>query len=249
MRVGERPERRDEVRPGRRGPAWRLGVCLFALAIPWALVAGCGGHGGASPRASYLGREPSGLVFVQWTRSGDAVSGSISIAGPINGNMRQLTQPLTGTIDGDTVTLSPSGVSVSPLTATISGTHVHMGPPMDIDLVAATVADYNAAAVALIPQVSQDELAVQSRDAAVKEGIHSIQIGIQSYAVDHADTYPPDAAQATLARYVDTWPSNPYTNLPMMPGTTPGNFYYSTNGSSFQLVGYGADGQALITVP
>ena len=30
----------------------------------------------------------------------------------------------------------------------------------------------------------------KAKDAAVKEGIHSIQIGVQSYAVDNNDTYP-----------------------------------------------------------
>ena len=33
----------------------------------------------------------------------------------------------------------------------------------------------------------------KAKDAAVKEGIHSIQIGVQSYAVDYTDTYPPPA--------------------------------------------------------
>ena len=30
----------------------------------------------------------------------------------------------------------------------------------------------------------------KAKDAAVKEGIHSIQVGVQSYAVDNNDTYP-----------------------------------------------------------
>ena len=61
----------------------------------------------------------------------------------------------------------------------------------------------------------------KAKDAAVKEGIHSIQIGVQSYAVDNSDTYP--AAIATSAAlvdvtgkaYVDNWPKNPFTNVPM----------------------------------
>ena len=59
----------------------------------------------------------------------------------------------------------------------------------------------------------------KAKDAAVKEGIHSIQIGVQSYAVDNNDTYP--AAIATSAvlvdasgkAYVDNWPKNPFTNV------------------------------------
>ncbi len=61
----------------------------------------------------------------------------------------------------------------------------------------------------------------KAKDAAVKEGIHSIQIGVQSYAVDNNDTYP--AAIATSAvlvdgtgkAYVDNWPKNPFTNVGM----------------------------------
>ena len=30
----------------------------------------------------------------------------------------------------------------------------------------------------------------KAKDAAVKEGIHSLQVGVQSYAVDNSDTYP-----------------------------------------------------------
>ena len=36
----------------------------------------------------------------------------------------------------------------------------------------------------------------KAKDAAVKEGIHSIQIGIQSYAVDNSDAYPVRRQQA-----------------------------------------------------
>ena len=31
----------------------------------------------------------------------------------------------------------------------------------------------------------------KAKDAAVKEGIHSIQVGVQSYAVDHSDSFRP----------------------------------------------------------
>ena len=75
------------------------------------------------------------------------------------------------------------------------------------DLRAATRAAYDAAVVALVPQVSQAELSQQqeiAREAAVKEGVHSLQIGVQSYAVDHNDVYPPDATQAYLKQYIDT---------------------------------------------
>lgn len=59
---------------------------------------------------------------------------------------------------------------------------------------------------------------LSSEDAAnaVTEGIHSIQIGVWSWAVDNMDQYP-DPSQVTasgLASYVDSWPTNPYTGQP-----------------------------------
>ncbi len=55
----------------------------------------------------------------------------------------------------------------------------------------------------------------KAKDAGVKEGVHSIQVGVQSYAVDNDDAYPAaaavDARPAHGARYVDNWPNNPWT--------------------------------------
>ena len=56
----------------------------------------------------------------------------------------------------------------------------------------------------------------KAKDAAVREGIHSIQIGVQSYATDYNDTYPAPAqvvqgtTVGTVGAYVDSWPKNPY---------------------------------------
>ncbi len=51
----------------------------------------------------------------------------------------------------------------------------------------------------------------KAKDASVKEGIHSIQVGVQSYAVDAGDIYPAAALVNTtgLASYVDNWPQQP----------------------------------------
>jgi hypothetical protein len=89
------------------------------------------------------------------------------------------------------------------------------------------------------------------RDAVVAEGIHSIQVGIQSWAVDHNDAYPPHSlvTKSGLGIYVDNWPTNPYTAAPMALGTDAGDYSYTTSSGSFRLSGYGADGKAVITVP
>ena len=47
----------------------------------------------------------------------------------------------------------------------------------------------------------------KAKDSAVKEGIHSIQVGVQSYAVDYTDTYPATGSVNFLkGTYVDNWP-------------------------------------------
>src|SRR5665647_1285149 len=68
----------------------------------------------------------------------------------------------------------------------------------------------------------------RANESAVKEGIHSIQVGVESWAIDHGDAYP-DASQVSkggLDKYVDIWPTNAYTGLPMTQGAAPGGFTY-----------------------
>ncbi len=40
----------------------------------------------------------------------------------------------------------------------------------------------------------------KAKDAGVKEGVHAIQIGVQSYAVDNNDVYPRPRTASPLAR-------------------------------------------------
>ncbi len=93
----------------------------------------------------------------------------------------------------------------------------------------------------------------KKRESDVKLGIHSLQIGIQSYAVDHDDAYPDPSllTQSGMEVYLTYWPTNPYSGMPMTEGTGPGDFTYtlSADGSSFVLVGHGRDGEPVITVP
>jgi type II secretion system protein G len=93
----------------------------------------------------------------------------------------------------------------------------------------------------------------KAKESAVKEGVHSIQIGVQSYAVDYNDKYPPaaDVEKATMLPYVDNWPKDPWgTGAPMTNSSAKGNYGYQylSNGDSFRLVGYGKS-SAVITVP
>jgi type II secretion system protein G len=89
----------------------------------------------------------------------------------------------------------------------------------------------------------------KAKDASVKEGIHSIQVGVQSYAVDNSDTYPATiATSAALAGYVDNWPKNPFSSVAMKDSTAQGDYTFSHPVSNtFQLKGHLSNGD--FTVP
>jgi type II secretion system protein G len=77
----------------------------------------------------------------------------------------------------------------------------------------------------------------KAKDAGVKEGIHSIQIGVQSYAVDNT-TYPQPAAGIVAALspgYVDIWPNNQFSGNPMIysAGASEGDFAYTVTAVTF----------------
>ena len=52
----------------------------------------------------------------------------------------------------------------------------------------------------------------KAKDAGVKEGTHAIQIGVQSYAVDHDDVYPLTATVvADVTPLLDPFPDNVFS--------------------------------------
>jgi type IV pilus assembly protein PilA len=79
----------------------------------------------------------------------------------------------------------------------------------------------------------------KSKDASVKEGVHAIEIGIQSYAVDNNGSYPATGELKTTIgpgaspSYLDTWPNNPYQAA----GTAMANAV--TSGTAFVTTGTG----------
>jgi prepilin-type N-terminal cleavage/methylation domain-containing protein len=92
----------------------------------------------------------------------------------------------------------------------------------------------------------------KAKESAVKEGVHSIQVGVQSYAVDYNDQYPGSVSSANLSAWVDNWPRNPWSasSAAMNDGTGQGQYTYTTpTSSSFRLVGHGKGGSNIITVP
>jgi type IV pilus assembly protein PilA len=84
----------------------------------------------------------------------------------------------------------------------------------------------------------------KAKDASVKEGVHSLQIGIQTWATDNNDLYPALGQVATgatnVGQYVDQWPNNPYSTSGMTVGSTlasPGDVKYvlGTASTSYSL--------------
>jgi len=75
----------------------------------------------------------------------------------------------------------------------------------------------------------------KAKDAGVKEGIHALQIGIQSWAVDNNDNYPVIATVSVgvlgdpANGYVDKWPNNPFESVatPMAQANSLGNYTYT----------------------
>ncbi len=94
----------------------------------------------------------------------------------------------------------------------------------------------------------------KAKESAVKSGVHSVQIGVQSYAVDNNDLYPAEAAVAAggaVGAMVDPWPNNPWTGAAMADGAAQGDFNYGVAGDSttFTLDGLGKGGAVIISVP
>ena len=110
------------------------------------------------------------------------------------------------------------------------------------------------AAIAIPMFLNQRE---KAKDSGVKSGVHSIQVGVQTFAVDNDDLYPAVAdvaAGAAVGAVVDNWPDNPFdTANPMVhvAAADEGNFTYTVaaDSATFTLEGWGADNASVILVP
>ncbi len=102
----------------------------------------------------------------------------------------------------------------------------------------------------------------KAKESAVKGGVHNIELGIASYAVDNTDSYPATGGVSRAlmvdpsgVSYVDNWPQNPWTNADMAQAdtwstATRGDYNYTQTGggTGFTLVGWGKTG-GIMTVP
>ena len=88
---------------------------------------------------------------------------------------------------------------------------------------------------------------VKAKDSSVKEAVHTVLVGVQSYATDNNDSYPLSADLKTdltkAPAQIDTWPTDPFTGGAPPMGfsvtTTPKNgaLGYSNGGTNFYLYG------------
>ena len=99
------------------------------------------------------------------------------------------------------------------------------------------------AAIAIPMFLNQRE---KAKDAAVKSGCHTLDVGLQAWAIDNGDRFPAACTSGTgpteVGSQVDNWPKNPWTNAGMAEGTDTGDFTYTQTGSpvgsKFSLVGH-----------
>jgi len=102
----------------------------------------------------------------------------------------------------------------------------------------------------------------KAKDAGVKEGVHAIQIGIQSWAVDNNDMYPDvvdpvNAATNGLATSVglnvDNWPNDPWNGTTDMTATgVQGGYTYTVTPVTYDayvMTGLGKGNAVVITIP
>jgi type II secretion system protein G len=105
------------------------------------------------------------------------------------------------------------------------------------------------AAIAIPMYLNQRD---KAKVASVKEGIHSIQIGVQTWATDNNDQYPaadrlvstktPTGVTGFIGQYIDVWPQNAYLCGDMvLDKTKKGDFDYvpKTDNSTYALGGWG----------
>ncbi len=109
------------------------------------------------------------------------------------------------------------------------------------------------AAIAIPMFLSQRD---KAKESAVKEGIHSIQVGVQSFAVDNNDAYPAAAEveqTGEVGDLVDNWPKDPWSSTGAFMANTgaQGNYTYTVTPGfdSFTLTGFGKAAAPIITVP
>jgi prepilin-type N-terminal cleavage/methylation domain-containing protein len=84
-----------------------------------------------------------------------------------------------------------------------------------------------------------------ARDAALKTGVHEIQVAVVTFAADNGGNLPALAAVdggGAVAQTMSSWPTNPWTGRPMANSErySRGDFNYSAWAAVADLNGYAA---------
>lgn len=84
-----------------------------------------------------------------------------------------------------------------------------------------------------------------ARDAALKTGVHEIQVAVVTYAADSGGSLPAVSAvdaRGAVAQTMSSWPENPWTGRPMANSEcySRGDFNYSAWAAVADLGGYAA---------
>jgi len=94
---------------------------------------------------------------------------------------------------------------------------------------------------------------VKAKTASLKESQHTLQIGVQSYAVDNSDLYPPagnlynTVGPGAGTVQIDNWPKNAWHNTLLDTSlATEGEIFYAVTGSTYTLTMHGA-GAVVVT--
>lgn len=191
----------------------RTGI-VIALVLG-ALLSGCG----SAPNA-FLGRASNAAVFVQWTRNGDQLVGSIHQSLIKSGDQQSVdneTVPFTGTVSGQSVTLTLNGGLgiTSNVTGTLNGSQLHLDYPgsdggiATLDMHPASSGDYEQAVSALQADVDRANTAkqqaqqqqqqaqqVQADSSRVQTDLSNLSSAIQSAGNDNSSSYSSDLQQA-----------------------------------------------------
>jgi len=80
---------------------------------------------------------------------------------------------------------------------------------------------------------------VKAKDSSTKEAVHSIQVGVQSYANDSNDSFPPATKinKTDMGSYLDTWPQNSFHAGDVGVSKIQGDLYYAGVGTADTTTG------------
>ena len=140
-------------------PREQLACVLVIISVIVLAITGCGGSTASTDTngaASFVGRASNAAVFIQWTRAGDSLSGSLQEAIEKEGEdsgVESSSRAFTGTVDGNglTLTLNEGLGSTNALVGKMSGDGFAMTFPgvghrlITIIFAPGQVSDYNAA--------------------------------------------------------------------------------------------------------